>query len=68
MPYWLKHNDHGLMPVYDTGAVENAAKHGWTLLNQGEEPLKQIKPSEQIQVPTVDLVEKRRPGRPRKVI
>lgn len=57
MPYWMTNAEHGVMPVYDTGAVEQAKVHGWTLLNEGESPEFPKEPEEE---------PKRKPGRPRK--
>jgi hypothetical protein len=38
MPYWMVHEEHGEMPVYDGGAKDAAEKLGWKLLNTGESP------------------------------
>jgi hypothetical protein len=46
MPYWMTSPDHGVMPVYDLGAVEQAKKHGWSLLNHGESPEREMRPEE----------------------
>lgn len=40
MPYWMKHADHGEMPVYDLGEVERHKKLGWEFVNQGEAPIR----------------------------
>ena len=42
MPYWLTNPEHGTMPVYDLGEVERNKKFGWTLLNEGESPLRAL--------------------------
>lgn len=38
MPYWLRHHDHGVMPVYNAGEVDKHKALGWALLNEGESP------------------------------
>jgi hypothetical protein len=58
MPYWMTNPEHGVMPVYDTGEVERVKAHGWTLLNEGDSPLR--KPVEA--APAAPVVERRKPG------
>jgi len=44
MPHWMKHSDHGIMPVYDLGEVERNKKFGWVFLNTGEDADRTVKP------------------------
>lgn len=66
MPYWMIHPKHGEMPVYDTGAVERAKVHGWTVLNEGDSPLREKKPEPTFRIQEPEPYVKRKPGRPRK--
>lgn len=63
------------MPVYDIGEMLRVKIHGWSLLNQGENPeypkpaetdIEPASEPEQEQAAPVEVV-KRKPGRPRKV-
>jgi hypothetical protein len=38
MPYWMTHEKHGRMPLYDPAEVARAQGNGWTLVNKGETP------------------------------
>lgn len=49
MPYWMMHPDHGRTAVYDQGAVDTHVKHGWKLVNMGEEP--EFPPKEEAAAP-----------------
>jgi hypothetical protein len=40
MPYWLTNPDHGVMPVYSESEVARHIPLGWSLLNQGESPIR----------------------------
>jgi hypothetical protein len=40
MPYWLTNPDHGVMPVYSESEVTRHIPLGWSLLNQGESPIR----------------------------
>lgn len=65
MPYWLKHAEHGQMPVYNTGDVERHKQWGWVLLNEGNEPAKEAAPKPD-PMDEGAYLERRRVGRPRK--
>jgi hypothetical protein len=60
--YWMTNPEHGVMPVYSIGEVEQAKVHGWSLLNEGDSPLRE-KPAE---VTEEEQPIKRKPGRPPK--
>lgn len=67
MPFWMKSAEHGVMPVYDMGEVERAKGHGWELINEGPSPLLRLNVAPVV-VRQAPEQEKRKPGRPRKVV
>lgn len=64
MPYWMKNEEHGLMPVYDLSEKARVENLGWRLLNEGESPELE-RPTDPAEVQAEEI--KRKPGRPKKV-
>lgn len=78
MIYWMKSADGGRMPVYDKGESDKLKGMGWTLINFGPEPTMQgdVAPVEIVTIPDepppevqtfeAPVIERKKPGRPRK--
>ena len=78
MIYWMKSADGGRMPVYDKSECTKLEGMGWTLINFGPEPTMQgnvapaatvttkVEQAPEVQTFDAPVIERKKPGRPRK--
>jgi hypothetical protein len=41
MPYWMKSPEGAVMPCYSVSDMEQVKVHGWSLMNEGDSPLRE---------------------------